>query len=97
MNDSFNCTGVLTRWLKEIFLIGFSQKDCLRFRLKPVNSNKKYPHAKASGNSFRQLFFNINFTKGFALILPNLKFYYGNLFLHYIKNIYEINTVRRCG
>jgi len=44
--------------LDEVFM-GFSQKIYLKFWLKPVTFNKKYPHAKASGNSFR------------AFILPN--------------------------
>jgi len=39
------------------FFIGFSQNIYLQFWIKPVNSNKMLPLAKALAIHFRQLFF----------------------------------------
>jgi len=58
-------------WMK--FLWALAKKIYLEFWLKPVTFNKKYPHAKISGNSFRALIPPNEFYKSFATNLPNTK------------------------
>jgi len=56
-------------WMK--FLWALAKNIYSDFWLKPVSSNKKYPHAKASGNSFREFILPNGFNKSFVANLPD--------------------------